>query len=42
MRANLTVSQATTAIGQAKPLGAELGRGRLDMFRAVDAVRTMP
>jgi serine protease len=42
MRANLTASQAVTAIGQAKLLGPELGRGRLDMFRAVDAVRTIP
>ena len=41
VRANLNVSQAFTAIGQAKPLGPELGQGRLDVFRAVDAARTI-
>jgi thermitase len=41
-RANLTASQAFEAIGQGVPLGPELGRGRLDIFRAVDAARTMP
>jgi subtilisin family serine protease len=41
-RANLTASQAFEATGQAVPLGPELGHGRLDIFRAVDAARTMP
>jgi subtilisin family serine protease len=42
VRANLSASQVNTAIGKAQPLGPELGRGRLDTFRALDAVRTMP
>ena len=38
----LTSSQLQTALGQALPLGPELGRGRLDVLRAVEAARITP
>lgn len=38
---NLNQSSAATAIGQAQSLGPELGRGRLDVFQAVEAARIM-
>ena len=41
IRPDLTMSQAVSALGQAVPLGPELGRGRLDVFRAVEAARTI-
>jgi hypothetical protein len=41
-RGNVNHSSAAAAIGQANPLGPELGRGRLDIFRAVEAALTMP
>jgi thermitase len=41
LRPGLTAAQASTAVGRALPLGPELGRGRLDIFRAVDAARTL-
>jgi thermitase len=40
-RSNLSQPNAATAIGQANPLGPELGRGRLDVFRAVEAALAM-
>jgi thermitase len=41
-RPELTVAEASTALAQALPLGPELGHGRLDVVRAVDAVRMLP
>ena len=40
-RADLKASEAFTAVGQAVPLGPELGRGRLDVFQAANAVQNM-
>jgi thermitase len=37
-RSSLSPSNAAGAVGQAIPLGPELGRGRLDIFRAVQAL----
>jgi subtilisin family serine protease len=38
-RANLEPLEAFTAIGRAVPLGPELGRGRLDVFQALQSVQ---
>ena len=40
IRSDFTLAQASAALAQAVPLSPELGRGRLDVFRAVDAART--
>jgi subtilisin family serine protease len=39
IRPDLNLSEVSAALGQALPLGPELGRGRLDVLRAVDAAR---
>jgi subtilisin family serine protease len=40
-RGNLNPVKAATAIGHADPLSPEMGRGRLDIFRAVEAALTI-
>jgi subtilisin family serine protease len=42
IRPNLSRSQAFTTLGHAMPLGPELGKGRLDIFRAVEAAGMIP
>jgi subtilisin family serine protease len=39
-RSTVTVQDATLAVGQARPVSPELGRGRLDVFRAVQSVKS--
>jgi subtilisin family serine protease len=39
VRSDLTAKQALSALGQAVPLGPDLGSGRLDVFRAIEAAR---
>ncbi|HYO80314.1 MAG TPA: S8 family serine peptidase [Bryobacteraceae bacterium] len=41
IRCDLTLSQVSAALGEALPLGPELGRGRLDVFRALEAARNI-
>ena len=39
VRSDLTFTQAVSVLGEAVPLGPELGRGRLDVSRAVEAAQ---
>jgi thermitase len=39
VRGNLNYSSAAAAIAEAEPLGPELGQGRLDIYRAIQAVQ---